>query len=93
MGAVAVFALDLCRMEIMDGLVDKGGDGRLLTSRDVRELITFGVGAMDGDCSGDCIGSSLRESSVNTGGNNGVVACGRLADVSSISSSASGKAL
>ena len=54
--AVAVFARDLCCIETIDGLVDRGGDGKLVTpwaSIDVLMPKTACVGAIDGDCSGE----------------------------------------
>ena len=76
--AVAVFARDRWRIDTTDGFVDRGGDGRLGMvglSIDVLAVILFGVGAIDGDCSGEWIGLSCLESSLNTGGRSGVVAC------------------
>lgn len=48
-----MLARDLACMEMMDGLVDSGGDGRYEmgggASKEVLVLTTAGVGAIDGD--------------------------------------------
>jgi hypothetical protein len=65
-------------MEAMDGLVDRGGDGRQCSCGvpdGVVELGSDGVSATVGDCKGDWTGRLLQNSSIMIGGSNGVVAC------------------
>lgn len=66
----------LC-IDTIDGRVDRGGEGKhdWDMSMEVRELMIAEVGAMEGDCRGDWMGSSFLHISRSTGGNNGVVAC------------------
>lgn len=74
---MTVFVRDLLCRDIMDGFVERGGEGRYDNggvSRDVRELITVEVGAIDGDWRGECTGGSFENSSERTGGRRGVVA-------------------
>ena len=78
--AFAVLVRDLCWIETIDGLLDSGGDGNPGTamtcglSDGALELVATGVGAIEGDCNGDCIGASSRRCSVKIGGSSGVVA-------------------
>ena len=71
-----VLARDLLCIDTMEGLVDRGGEGRkdLGVSIEVGELIIIDVGAMAGDCNGDCIGDSFPKKSIMIGGSSGVVA-------------------
>lgn len=76
-----MLALDLPRIEVTEGFVESGGEGRLENCGVVvgvgeEALGTTGAAAIVGDCSGDWIGLEFLDISEKTGGSKGVVACG-----------------
>jgi hypothetical protein len=70
-----VFARDLWRIEIMEGFVDRGGEGRFGTAGLLADLKPIFVGAIEGDCRGELIGLPVLSNSEKMGGSRGVVAC------------------
>ena len=81
--------LDRCRIEATEGLVDKGGEGRLKSWGVLTGVVDVGgelVSATLGDCRGDWIGGRLGEDSITSGGRSGV----RARPGSSFSSSGTG---
>lgn len=85
-------ARDLWRIEAIEGFVDSGGDGRLDSCgvpHGVTELCRDDVSATVGDCNGDWSETLSGDSSIRSGGSNGVVACSRSSSACCMASSIS----
>ena len=71
-------ALERCRIDATDGLVDNGGEGSVYIGgalRDVADVGELAGSATLGDCNGDWIGADLIFKSIFSGGRSGVLAC------------------